>query len=72
MMKWILTLPSEDGDTGIEFNGLLASSSDAHSAHINCSSFFASSIVIPMQLGWNLHDLQKHMEDKPLWHVYKL
>lgn len=60
-MKWVLTSTSEDGDTGNEFGGLLASSSEEQSEHKNWSNFLASSIVIPMQLGWNLHD--SHLYD---------
>ncbi|KVI02042.1 hypothetical protein Ccrd_019678 [Cynara cardunculus var. scolymus] len=44
-MKWLLTLASPEGDTGNEFNGLLASSSEEQSEHKNWSSFLASSIV---------------------------
>lgn len=50
----IITLGSPDGDTATEFRVFLVSSSDAQSEHMNFSNFFASSIVIPIQEGWNL------------------
>lgn len=49
----ILTFASA-GDAGKEFKDLLVSSSDEHSEHKNWSSFFASSIDMPIQEGWNL------------------
>lgn len=59
MKRWkykYLTLAS-DGDTGNAFKDLLASSSDEQSEHKKWSNFFASSMVIPMQEGWNLQGI---------------
>lgn len=57
--KWsasVLTLASTDGDTGKTFKDLLASSSDEQSEHRKWSNFLASSMVIPIQEGWNLQN----------------
>lgn len=53
-----LTLVSTDGDTGNVFKDLFASSSDEQSEHKKWSNFFASSMVIPMQDGWNLENVR--------------
>lgn len=58
----ILTLASTDGDTGNVFKDLLASSSDEQSEHKKCSNFFASSMVIPIQEGWNLQKMHTKKE----------
>jgi hypothetical protein len=51
----LLTLESELGELGYEFEGLLVPFSLAHSAHRKLSIFLACSMVIPIQVGWNLH-----------------
>jgi len=56
-LEHILTLTSSDGDTGNTFKDLFASSSDEQSEHKKWSDFLASSIVIPIQEGWNLQHI---------------
>ena len=56
-LEYILTLTSSDGDTGNTFKDLFASSSDEQSEHRKWSDFLASSIVIPIQEGWNLQHI---------------
>lgn len=66
-----LTLISEPGDAENVAWGFFTSSSDEHSEHIKCSSFFASSIVMPTQAGWYLQETYKDWNLRFIKHLGK-
>lgn len=57
------TLPSAIGDAENVLPPFFGSSSATQSEHKKWSNFFASSIVMPMQEGWNLQEHQSSKYD---------